>query len=94
MAYGKGVSFACNAAYAAHSPYSTPDREGHKRIYLCNVLTGEFTGGQAGMIAPPTKAGQQTHILYDSVVNNTSVPNTFVIFNDTQAYPAYLITFK
>lgn len=83
-----------DAGYSAQNTFSRPDAQGLKRMYLCNVLTGEYTVGQSGMRVPPTKAGQQAHILYDSVVNNTAAPVMFIIFNDTQAYPAYLITFQ
>lgn len=93
-AYGEGVYFAVNAGYSASDTYSRPDAQKLKRMYLCNVLTGEYTRGQSGMRVPPTKAGQQAHILYDSVVDNTGGPGMFIIFNDTQAYPAYLITFQ
>lgn len=86
--------FSLNAGYAASNTYSTVDGQGNKRIYLCKVLTGEFTVGQQGMMIPPAKPGQQSHILYDSVVNSISNPGLFTIFNDTQCYPVYLITFK
>ncbi|XP_061194415.1 protein mono-ADP-ribosyltransferase PARP14-like isoform X2 [Saccostrea echinata] len=92
-AYGEGVYFAVNAGYSASNTYSKPDPSGHKRMYLCKVLTGEYTGGRGGMRVPPTKAGQQSHILYDSVVDNVNNPSMFIIFNDTQGYPCYLITF-
>lgn len=93
-AYGDGVYFAVNADYSARDTYSRPDGQGHKRMYLCKVLTGEFTKGMKGMRVPPAKQGQQSHILYDSVVDNMSSPDMFIIFNDTQGYPDYLITFK
>nr|XP_034317327.1 protein mono-ADP-ribosyltransferase PARP14 isoform X2 [Crassostrea gigas] len=93
-AYGEGVYFAVDAGYSASDTYSRPDGQKHKRMYLCKVLTGEFTVGQSGMRVPPAKQGQQSHILYDSVVNNISSPAMFIIFNDTQGYPDYLITFK
>ena len=92
-AFGEGVYFAVNAGYSVRDIYSKPDTQGHKRIYLCNVLTGEYTKGRAGMRVPPTK-GRHAHILYDSVVERTNNPEMFIIFNDTQGYPAYLITFK
>lgn len=67
-------------------------------MYLCKVLTGEYTVGKGGMRVPPQKPGQQSHILYDSVINDPKIPPhelvMFIIFNDTQGYPAYLITFK
>uniref|UniRef100_A0A8B8E892 Poly [ADP-ribose] polymerase n=1 Tax=Crassostrea virginica TaxID=6565 RepID=A0A8B8E892_CRAVI len=93
-AFGDGVYFAVNAGYSASDTYSKPDPQGLKRMYLCNVLTGEYTKGQSGMRVPPTKPGQQAHILYDSVVENPTNPGMFIIFNDTQAYPSFLITFK
>lgn len=92
--YGEGVYFAVNANYSGDDTYSRPDSKGHKRMYLCKVLTGEFTVGQKGIRVPPAKPGQQSHILYDSVVNDVSKPEMFIIFNDTQGYPDYLITFK
>lgn len=93
--YGNGVYFALKATYSARTVYSRPDNQGHKRIYLCNVLTGEYTTGKQGMRIPPQKTGQQAHILYDSLVNSADAKQMemFIIFNDTQAYPAYLITF-
>lgn len=86
--------FAVDAGYSASDTYSRPDGQKHKRMYLCKVLTGEFTRGQGGMRVPPAKQGQQSHILYDSVVDNVGNPTMFIIFNDTQGYPDYLITFK
>lgn len=91
---GDGVDFAVDARYYASDTYSKQDNQGHKRMYLCKVLTGEYTVGQSGMRVPSAKPGQQSHILYDSVVNDISNPLYFTIFNDTQCYPAYLITFK
>lgn len=62
-------------------------------MYLCRVLTGDFTTGQSNMIMPPNKPGHAVHI-YDSVVDNMANPNMFIVFHDIQAYPEYLITFK
>jgi poly [ADP-ribose] polymerase 10/14/15 len=41
---------------------------------------------------PPVDSKNPT-ILYDCVVDDIKNPLEFVIFNDTQAYPAYIITF-
>ncbi|XP_053185149.1 poly(ADP-ribose) polymerase family member 14-related sequence 1 isoform X2 [Scomber japonicus] len=91
--YGNGTYFAVNASYSASGTYSPPNAQGEKCMYLCRVLTGDYTLGQQGMIVPPTKGtvGVQK---YDSLVNNTAAPVMFVIFHDSQAYPEYLITFK
>lgn len=97
VVHGNGVYFAVNASYSARDQYSPRDFNGNKRIYRCRVLTGEFCQGAQGMKVPPNKSNPgagTTHILYDSVVDNVRNPGIFVIFNDTQAYPEYLITFQ
>ncbi|XP_062389433.1 protein mono-ADP-ribosyltransferase PARP14-like isoform X3 [Sardina pilchardus] len=92
-AYGNGTYFAVNARYSASNTYSVPDALGQKYMYLCRVLTGDFTTGRQGMIVPPAKTST-TADLYDTVTDNPGAPTMFVVFNDNQAYPEYLITFK
>ncbi|XP_062390420.1 poly(ADP-ribose) polymerase family member 14-related sequence 1 isoform X2 [Sardina pilchardus] len=92
-AYGNGTYFAVNARYSAANTYSVPDARGQKYMYLCRVLTGDFTRGQGGMVVPPAK-NNTTADLYDTVTDNPGAPTMFVVFNDIQAYPEYLITFK
>lgn len=70
-----------------------PDTTGHKRMYLAKVLVGDFTMGQQGLPAPPPRSQANYSDLYDSVTDNKVPPTMFVIFNDIQAYPEYLITF-
>uniref|UniRef100_K1QFX2 Low-density lipoprotein receptor-related protein 1B n=1 Tax=Magallana gigas TaxID=29159 RepID=K1QFX2_MAGGI len=91
VVYGTGVYFAINAAYSARDTYSPRDYNNYKRVYRCRVLTGDYCQGAQDMKAPPNKS---TRILFDSVVDNLINPGIFVIFNDTQAYPEYLITFQ
>lgn len=87
--------FAVNVGYSISDTYSSPDAHGHKRMFLCKVLTGEFTNGNSKLKVPPTKPGAAgSHILYDTVTNNVSSPIMFVIFHDSQAVPEYLVTFK
>uniref|UniRef100_A0A3P9Q332 Poly [ADP-ribose] polymerase n=1 Tax=Poecilia reticulata TaxID=8081 RepID=A0A3P9Q332_POERE len=90
--YGKGSYFAVKADYSAQDTYSKPNAKGEKFMYLCRVLTGDYTLGQKDMIAPPSK-GSGVH-MYDSVVNDMTNPSMFIVFHDIQAYPEYLITFK
>uniref|UniRef100_A0A3B3IP01 Poly [ADP-ribose] polymerase n=1 Tax=Oryzias latipes TaxID=8090 RepID=A0A3B3IP01_ORYLA len=89
--FGNGSYFAVDPAYSAQN-YAQPDNQGHKRMYQARVLVGDFTQGSSGMIIPPSKSGQSAD-LYDSVTDNINSPTMFVVFNDTQAYPEYLITF-
>ncbi|XP_052422902.1 protein mono-ADP-ribosyltransferase PARP14-like [Carassius gibelio] len=90
--YGNGTYFAVDPSYSAQG-YSTPDVKGHKRMYLARVLVGDFTQGRKGIRTPPKKSLQSVD-LYDSVTDKTNNPSMFVIFNDVQAYPEYLITFR
>ncbi|XP_074415274.1 protein mono-ADP-ribosyltransferase PARP10 isoform X1 [Zonotrichia albicollis] len=90
--YGRGVYFAVRAAISARDRYSPPSADGTKFIFMAKVLTGEFTAGRRGLRAPPPREGSGAPQRYHSVVDDPRQPDIFVIFNDTQAYPQYLIT--
>uniref|UniRef100_A0A8C6T9F0 Poly [ADP-ribose] polymerase n=1 Tax=Neogobius melanostomus TaxID=47308 RepID=A0A8C6T9F0_9GOBI len=89
--YGNGTYFAVDPAYSVNRGYSQPDANGHKRLYVALVLVGEFTTGRQKMLTPPAKGNPSE--LYDSVTDQMQNPSMFIIFNDVQAYPQYLITF-
>ncbi|KAM4605807.1 protein mono-ADP-ribosyltransferase PARP10 [Discoglossus pictus] len=92
--YGQGVYFAVQAVLSAMDHYSPPSSEGKKYILVAKVLTGQFTVGKQDMRAPPSLPDTTGEALrrYDSLVDSALNPSIFVIFNDTQAYPQYLIT--
>ncbi|XP_027764211.1 protein mono-ADP-ribosyltransferase PARP10 [Empidonax traillii] len=90
--YGRGVYFAARAAISARDQYSPPSADGTKFIFVAKVLTGAFAAGRRGLRAPPRREGAKGPQRYHSVVDNPQQPDIFVIFNDTQAYPQYLIT--
>ncbi|XP_016328595.1 poly [ADP-ribose] polymerase 14-like [Sinocyclocheilus anshuiensis] len=90
--YGNGSYFAVDPKYSAQG-YSKPDINGHKRMYFARVLVGDFTQGKQGLPVPPAKSSNSAD-LYNSVTDNMNNPTMFVIFNDVQAYPEYLITFQ
>lgn len=91
--FGNGTYFAVNASYSAHDTYSKPDVNGRKYMYLARVLVGEYSQGIKGAITPAAKNASNSVDLYDSSTDNVSQPSMFIIFNDIQAYPEYLITF-
>ncbi|XP_027750895.1 protein mono-ADP-ribosyltransferase PARP14 [Empidonax traillii] len=91
--FGNGTYFAVNASYSAHDTYSKPDTNGKKYMYLARVLVGEYSVGKRGSITPEPKNASNSIDLYDSSTDNVNQPSMFVIFNDIQAYPEYLITF-
>ncbi len=85
--------FARDASYSRG--YAQPGPNQHRHMYLARVLTGEFTVGQSSMLVPPSKPNEQNrHVLYDSTVDSVGNPSIFVVYNDAQAYAAYLITFQ
>uniref|UniRef100_A0A8C8S031 Poly [ADP-ribose] polymerase n=1 Tax=Pelusios castaneus TaxID=367368 RepID=A0A8C8S031_9SAUR len=90
--YGHGVYFAVNAVVSVQEQYSPRSADGNKYIFVAKTLTGDYTGGSRDMRAPPLKEAVEAPLRYDSVVDNPKKPAIFVIFNDTQAYPQYLIT--
>ncbi|XP_005062610.1 PREDICTED: poly [ADP-ribose] polymerase 10 [Ficedula albicollis] len=90
--YGLGVYFAARAAVSARDRYSPPSASGTKFIFMAKVLTGEFAAGRPGLRAPPLREGSGVPQRFHSVVDDPRQPEIFVIFNDTQAYPQYLIT--
>ncbi|XP_053394612.1 protein mono-ADP-ribosyltransferase PARP14-like [Mercenaria mercenaria] len=90
--YGVGVYFSPMATVSRG--YAQTDPAGVRRMYYCRVLTGEYTQGRSSIRYPPPKPSGGPHAKYDCVVSNMSAPTEFVIFNDTQAYPEYLISFN
>ncbi|KAM9839099.1 protein mono-ADP-ribosyltransferase PARP10 [Aulostomus maculatus] len=90
--YGQGVYFAVNSALSLSDQYSPPNGNGHKFVFVSKVLTGDFTKGCNAMKTAPLKNSSDLPLRYDSVTDNITKPSLFVIFNDTQAYPEYLIT--
>ncbi|KAH0617289.1 hypothetical protein JD844_015325 [Phrynosoma platyrhinos] len=90
--YGHGVYFTRKAFISAQDQYSPCSGNGDKYIFVTLTLVGDYAVGKPGMRAPPFREGDPALRRYDSTVDNTQDPSIFVIFNDTQAYPLYLIT--
>ncbi|KAJ8403065.1 hypothetical protein AAFF_G00359810 [Aldrovandia affinis] len=90
--YGQGVYFAVNSSLSVSDQYSPPNADGHKYVFMTKVLTGDFMKGRHEMKTAPLKENSDVPLRYHSVVDNKDSPTLFVIFNDTQAYPEYLIT--
>ena len=94
--YGKGVYFATEASEAhlyTMGKDKRPPKDNTHIMYLCKVLTGDYTLGKEDMVEPPTK-DPTTKKKYDSVVDNVDDPSIFVVFYDAWAYPEYLIRYE
>lgn len=90
--YGQGVYFAVNSSLSMSDQYSPPNVDGHKYIFVAKVLTGDYTLGNHSMKTAPLRETGDIPLRYDSVTDDITKPTLFVIFNDTQAFPQYLIT--
>ncbi|XP_053190615.1 uncharacterized protein parp10 [Scomber japonicus] len=90
--YGQGVYFAVNSALSVQDQYSPPNADGYKFIFVSKVLTGDYTKGCHSMKTAPLKETGDIPLRYDSVTDDITKPSMFVTFNDTQAFPEYLIT--
>ena len=89
--YGEGSYFAVEASYSNN--YSSG--ENPRFMFLASVLTGEYKPGNSTLRRPPLKDPRNpASDLYDSCVDNEKDPQIFVIFNDEQCYPSYLITYN
>ncbi|KAM6974213.1 protein mono-ADP-ribosyltransferase PARP10 [Tautogolabrus adspersus] len=90
--YGQGVYFAVNSGLSVQDQYSPPNADGHKFVFVSKVLTGDYTKGCHSMKTAPLKETGDIPLRYESVTDDITKPSMFVIFNDTQAFPEYLIT--
>ena len=90
-AFGRGVYFARDASMSVG--YAPAMSSGQRYMYYTRAAVGQYAVGNTNMIVPPKKGGGDDDS-YDSTVNNATNPTIFVLFNDNQYYPEYLITFR
>lgn len=91
--HGEGSYFAVEASYSNN--YSSQSGEKTRFMFLARVLTGEYKLGGPDLRRPPLKdPNNPASDLYDSCVDNEEEPKIFVIFNDEQCYPSYLIKYR
>uniref|UniRef100_A0A673IQZ4 Poly [ADP-ribose] polymerase n=1 Tax=Sinocyclocheilus rhinocerous TaxID=307959 RepID=A0A673IQZ4_9TELE len=107
--YGKGSYFARDARYSSKFCHSTSkhnfilQRHGlappvfqsdppYKCMFLARVLVGEYTLGHPQYCRPPSK-DMSIGNFFDSCVDDMMSPKIFVIFDNNQIYPEYLIEF-
>ncbi|XP_065129429.1 protein mono-ADP-ribosyltransferase PARP12-like [Paramisgurnus dabryanus] len=86
--YGKGIYFSKDA----QSCHMKTDECGASLMFVCRVLLGHYTRGDSRYHRPPSKktAGDQ----YDSCVDNLREPSVFVLFEKSQIYPEFLVTYE
>ena len=65
-------------------------------MFVAKVLAGSYTEGKSSYQRPPSKIdpGNPASDLYDSCVDKVSDPSIFVIFQNDQLYPEYVIEYS
>ncbi|XP_023070443.2 protein mono-ADP-ribosyltransferase PARP9 [Piliocolobus tephrosceles] len=87
--YGAGIYFTKNLKNLAEKAKKISAADKLIYVFEAEVLTGSFCQGHPlNIVPPPLSPGAVDG--YDSVVDNVSSPETFVIFNGMQAIPQYL----
>ena len=90
--YGQGIYFAVDASYSNYFSKAKGDRT--RYMFLAKVLTGEFKRGEQNFRRPPLKdPSNLAGDLYDSCVDDENQSKIFVIFDNEQCYPSYLIKY-
>ncbi|CAH2272630.1 TCDD-inducible poly [ADP-ribose] polymerase-like [Pelobates cultripes] len=90
--YGEGCYFFKSARYAHNFIHASPC--GHCFMFLAKVLVGCPTVGYPSLRRPPPLNPEDTaSLLYDSCVSRLKDPNIFVLFDDDQFYPYFLIRY-
>ncbi|XP_067283395.1 protein mono-ADP-ribosyltransferase PARP12-like isoform X2 [Pseudorasbora parva] len=87
-AYGKGIYFSKDARFWD----KRMDRSAVRRMFACRVLVGSYSRGSARFRRPPAKDSEGS--LYDSCVDDPRAPSIFVVFDRSQIYPEFLITYE
>uniref|UniRef100_A0A2K5M210 Poly(ADP-ribose) polymerase family member 9 n=1 Tax=Cercocebus atys TaxID=9531 RepID=A0A2K5M210_CERAT len=87
--YGAGIYFTKNLKNLAEKAKKISAADKLIYVFEAEVLTGSFCQGHPLNIVPPP-LGPGAVDGHDSVVDNVSSPETFVIFSGMQAIPQYL----
>ena len=87
---GRGSYFANGSFYSAK--FSPANARGHKYMIQAAVIIGDYCLGKKEMVEAPYKANTMEQ--YDSVVDDMNAPLKFVVFEDSSAYPEYVIKFQ
>ncbi|XP_068128192.1 protein mono-ADP-ribosyltransferase TIPARP-like [Hyperolius riggenbachi] len=91
--YGKGSYFARDASYSHN--YSPPTEEGDHYMFLAKVLVGRpALGNPSYTRPPPLNRTSESSLLYDSCVDRPQRPNIFIIFDNDQVYPYFIIKYR
>ncbi|KAH9502911.1 Protein mono-ADP-ribosyltransferase parp12 [Bulinus truncatus] len=77
--------------FSTQSKYSRKYAGSSNQMFLARVLCGYSTKGSYRITRPPKFESKDR--MYDSCVDNTTTPTIYVLFDNAQCYPAYIITY-
>ena len=96
--WGQGIYFAENASYSDNYAHKLPNNT--SQLLFCNVILGDCIATQPNkeLRLPPAKDPKadpsKTRIdRYDSVEGFTGNSRVFIIYENSKAYPAYLVAY-
>ena len=96
--WGQGIYFAENASYSDNYAHSLPNKS--RQLLICQVLLGDYCTipPNKDLRLPPAKDPRadpsKTRIdRYDSVSGSTGGSLVYIVYENSKAYPAYLVTY-
>lgn len=93
-AYGKGVYLAKDAI-VSHG-YRHKDAQGFCQMLVVQVALGDISYRRFDTDAPPVKPQEEggLAVSYDSIQGELQGHPTYIVHNNDQMYPAYVITYR
>ncbi|XP_072447634.1 protein mono-ADP-ribosyltransferase TIPARP-like [Chiloscyllium punctatum] len=91
--YGQGSYFARKSSYSHR--YAQRSEEGVHYMFLSKVLVGRHTVGKPPMRRPPAVTpSDPSSDLFNSCVDSTYDPQIFVLFDNDQCFPYFVVKYK
>ena len=93
-AYGKGVYLAKDALLS-HG-YRHMDAQGFCQMLVVQVALGDISYRRSDTVAPPVKPQEEggLAVSYDSIQGELGSHPIYIVHNNDQMYPAYVITYR
>lgn len=92
--FGQGLYFGVNASYC-DAGLVKENKDGSKEVFVCNVAIGETAKGEKNLRRPPPKDPKlPSGDIFDSCVDDPKNPSLYILFNQSQAYPSYIVRYE